>query len=43
MEKAVEVKNVKKYFIQRKKKLFRTVEKEEFKAVDGISLSLIHI
>lgn len=40
MEKAVEVKDVKKYFIQRKKKFLRTVEKKEFKAVDGVSFDI---
>jgi ABC-2 type transport system ATP-binding protein len=32
--------NVKKYFISRKKKLFRKTEKKEFKAVDGVSFDI---
>lgn len=40
MEKAVEVKDLKKYFTTKKKKLFRTVEKKEFKAVDNISFDI---
>lgn len=40
MEKAVEVKGVKKYFITKKKKMLRTIEKKEFKAVDGISFDI---
>ncbi len=40
MEKAVEVKDLRKVFISRKKKMFRTVEKKEFKAVDGISFEI---
>lgn len=41
MEKAVEVKNLRKIFISRKKKMFRTVEKKEFKAVDGVSFEIL--
>lgn len=40
MEKAVEVKDIRKSFITRKKKLLRTMEKKEFKAVDGISFDI---
>lgn len=40
MEKAVEVKDIRKTFITRKKKLLRTIEKKEFKAVDGISFDI---
>jgi ABC-2 type transport system ATP-binding protein len=40
MEKAVQVKDLRKIFISRKKKLFRTVEKKEFKAVDGVSFDI---
>ncbi|MCM0649299.1 ABC transporter ATP-binding protein [Clostridium swellfunianum] len=40
MERAVEVKDLKKYFISRKKKFFRTIEKKEFKAVDGVSFDI---
>ena len=40
MESVVEVKNVKKYFISRKKKLFRKTVKSEFKAVDDISFDI---
>lgn len=40
MEKAVEVKDIRKSFITRKKKLLRTIEKKEFKAVDGISFDI---
>ncbi|MDT8715880.1 ABC transporter ATP-binding protein [Clostridium sp. 19966] len=40
MEKAVEVKDLKKYFISKKRKMFRVVEKSEFKAVDGISFDI---
>lgn len=40
MEKAVEVKDIRKSFITRKTKLLRTIEKKEFKAVDGISFDI---
>lgn len=40
LEKAVEVRNVKKTFITKKKKFFRTIEKKEFRAVDGISFDI---
>jgi ABC-2 type transport system ATP-binding protein len=40
MEKAVQVRDLKKYFTSRKKKLFKTVEKKEFKAVDGVSFDI---
>lgn len=40
MEKAVEVRDIRKSFITRKKKLLRTIEKKEFKAVDGISFDI---
>ncbi|WP_138206225.1 ABC transporter ATP-binding protein [Haloimpatiens lingqiaonensis] len=40
MEKAVEVKNLKKYFISEKKKLFKKTEKKEFKAVDDVSFHI---
>jgi ABC-2 type transport system ATP-binding protein len=40
MEKAVQVKDLRKIFISRKKKFFRTIEKKEFKAVDGVSFDI---
>lgn len=40
MENAVEVDNVRKVFITKKKKFLRTVEKKEFKAVDGVSFDI---
>jgi ABC-2 type transport system ATP-binding protein len=40
METAVQVKDLKKYFISRKKKLFKTIEKKEFKAVDGVNFDI---
>lgn len=40
MEKAVQVKDLRKFFTSRKKKLFRTIEKKEFKAVDGVSFDI---
>ena len=40
MEKIVEVKDVKKTFIIKKKKFFRVVEKTEFKAVKGVSFEI---
>jgi ABC-2 type transport system ATP-binding protein len=40
MEKAVEVIDLKKYFTSKKKKFLRTVEKKEFKAVDGVSFDI---
>jgi ABC-2 type transport system ATP-binding protein len=40
MERAVEVKDLKKYFISKKKKFLRTIEKKEFKAVDGVSFDI---
>ncbi|WP_410506348.1 ATP-binding cassette domain-containing protein [Haloimpatiens sp. FM7315] len=41
MEKAVEVKNLKKYFTSKKKKLFKKTEKKEFKAVDDVSFDIL--
>lgn len=40
MERAVEVKDLKKYFISKKKKFLKTIEKKEFKAVDGVSFDI---
>ena len=40
MENAVEVINLKKSFITKKKKFLKTIEKKEFKAVDGVSFSI---
>lgn len=40
MENAVEVKDLKKYFISKKKKLFKKTEKKEFKAVDGVTFEI---
>lgn len=40
MVKAVEVKDLRKVFISKKKKLFRTVEKKEFIAVEGVSFHI---
>lgn len=40
MDKAVEVRELRKSFITRKKKILRTIEKKEFKAVDGISFDI---
>lgn len=40
MERAVEVRDLKKYFISKKKKFLRTIEKKEFKAVDGVSFDI---
>ncbi len=40
MEKAVEVKALKKYFMSKKKKFFRTIEKKEFKAVDDVNFDI---
>lgn len=40
LEKAVQVKDLKKYFISKKKKFLRTIEKKEFKAVDGVSFDI---
>ncbi|WP_040329996.1 ABC transporter ATP-binding protein [Clostridium ihumii] len=40
MEKIVEVKDVKKTFIIKKKKFFRVVEKTDFKAVKGVSFEI---
>ncbi|ERI92113.1 ABC transporter, ATP-binding protein [Clostridiales bacterium oral taxon 876 str. F0540] len=40
MEKAVEVRDLKKYFITRKKKFLKTIEKKEFKAVEGVSFDI---
>lgn len=40
MENSVEVKDLKKYFISKKRKLFRVIEKKEFKAVDGVSFEI---
>ncbi|MGG7165091.1 ABC transporter ATP-binding protein [Clostridium ihumii] len=40
MEKIVEVKDVKKTFVIKKKKFFRVVEKTEFKAVKGVSFDI---
>ncbi|WP_102399920.1 ABC transporter ATP-binding protein [Haloimpatiens massiliensis] len=39
-ELAVEVKNLKKYFISEKKKLFKKTDKKEFKAVDDVSFHI---
>jgi ABC-2 type transport system ATP-binding protein len=40
MERAVEVKDLRKYFISKKKKFLKTIEKKEFKAVDGVSFDI---
>lgn len=40
MEKVVQVKDLKKSFVSRKKKFFKTVEKKELKAVDGVSFDI---
>lgn len=40
MDMAIEVKELKKYFISKKRKMFRVVEKSEFKAVDGVSFEI---
>lgn len=40
MERAVQVRDLKKCFMSRKKKFFRTIEKKEFKAVDGVSFDI---
>ena len=40
MEKIVEVRDVKKTFVIKKKKFFRVVEKTEFKAVKGVSFDI---
>lgn len=40
MENAVEVRDLKKYFISKKKKLFKKTQKSEFKAVDGITFEI---
>ena len=40
MVKAVEVKDLRKVFISKKKKLFRTVEKKEFIAVEGVGFHI---
>jgi ABC-2 type transport system ATP-binding protein len=40
LEKAVEVRDVKKIFITKKKRFFRTIDKKEFRAVDGISFDI---
>ncbi|MBB6698145.1 ABC transporter ATP-binding protein [Clostridium algidicarnis] len=40
MGSAVEVKNLKKCFITKKKKFFKTIDKKEFKAVDDISFDI---
>jgi ABC-2 type transport system ATP-binding protein len=40
MEKAIEVKDLRKTFISHKKKLFRKTEKKEFKAVDGVDFKI---
>lgn len=40
MENAVEVKDLKKYFTSKKKKLFKKTVKSEFKAVDGINFEI---
>ncbi|MFD3156157.1 ATP-binding cassette domain-containing protein [Haloimpatiens sp. FM7330] len=40
MEKAVEVKDLKKYFISKNKRLFKKTEKKEFKAVDGVNFDI---
>lgn len=40
MDKAVEVKDLRKYFTSKKKKLFKKTEKKEFKAVDGVTFEI---
>jgi ABC-2 type transport system ATP-binding protein len=40
LENAVEVKDLKKYFTSKKKKLFKRTEKKEFKAVDGVTFEI---
>jgi ABC-2 type transport system ATP-binding protein len=40
MENAVEVRDLKKYFTSKKKKLFKKTEKKEFKAVDGVTFEI---
>jgi len=40
MENAVQVIDLKKTFITKKKKFLKTIEKKEFKAVDGVSFSI---
>lgn len=40
MENAVEVKDLKKYFTSKKKKLFKKTVKKEFKAVDGVTFEI---
>lgn len=40
MENAVEVRELKKYFTSKKKKLFKKTEKSEFKAVDGVTFEI---
>lgn len=40
MENAVEVRELKKYFTSKKKKLFKKTEKKEFRAVDGVSFEI---
>lgn len=40
METAVEVKDIRKVFITKKKKFLKTTEKKEFKAVDGVSFDI---
>lgn len=40
MEKAVQVQDLRKVFITRKKKFLRTIEKKEFVAVDGVSFDI---
>lgn len=40
MEAAVEVKNLKKYFVSEKKGLFKKTQKKEFKAVDDVSFNI---
>lgn len=40
MERVVEVKDLRKCFVSRKKKLFRKTERKEFNAVDGVSFDI---
>lgn len=40
MEKAIEVRDVKKYFYSKKRSLFKKSEVKEFKAVDGVSFDI---
>jgi ABC-2 type transport system ATP-binding protein len=40
MEYAVQVTDLRKSFITRKKKFLKTIDKKEFKAVDGVSFEI---